>query len=143
MQILLDIQQEKDLQVLLPLLERLGIAYQWQTPARKTRKQEGEEPNKAAGQLPETAELPTQDAGAFIPLATVKALYPDEWVLLANVEKRGMDLIGGQVVLHEKDKRTFALKAKALIQENKGLTHFFTGEPTRYGHIGLARKVSK
>ena len=141
MQLVLDIQREEDLQLLLPLLERLGIAYQRQSPSLKVSKEEGERAKKTTGQILEAAAPQLRDA--FVPLATVKSLYPDEWVLLANVEKKGMDLIGGQVVLHEKDKRTFALKAKALIQGNKGLAHFYTGELPRYGHIGLARKVGK
>lgn len=142
MRLVLDIQQEQDLQLLLPLLERLGIAYQRQLLPRKPGKQEGVEANKATGPV---VEAPSEGAGAaaFQPLATIKALYPDEWVLLAYAEKSGRDLLGGQVVLHEKDKRAFALKAKALIQENKGLTHCYTGELPRHGHIGLARKVGK
>ena len=52
-------------------------------------------------------------------------------------------MLGGQVMLYERDKREFALKAKDMIQKNTGLTHFFTGESPRHGHVGLARKVSK
>ncbi|HRI59832.1 MAG TPA: hypothetical protein PK228_08915 [Saprospiraceae bacterium] len=85
--------------------------------------------------------VPTQ-SNEFVPVSEIKTLYPNQWVLLANPQKKGVVLLGGQVLMHDSDKREFALKAKDLLTKYAGLMHFFTGETAPRAHTGLARKVS-
>ncbi|MBX2929122.1 MAG: hypothetical protein KF852_14895 [Saprospiraceae bacterium] len=77
----------------------------------------------------------------FIAVSDLKKLYPDQWVLLANPQKKGAVLLGGIVLVHDRDKREFALKAKDLIKEHPGVTHFYTGVIPRHAHVGLAKKT--
>lgn len=85
--------------------------------------------------------IPTQ-SNEFVQVSEIKTLYPNQWVLLANPKKEGAILLGGQVLLHDSDKRAFALKAKDLVKKYRGLTHFFTGEVPSFARTGLARKIS-
>jgi hypothetical protein len=76
-------------------------------------------------------------------LEFIKKYYPNQWVLIANPQRKGSLLISGQVVLAAPDKRNLALKAKDLLAKYPGATHFFTGEKPRRGHVGLVRKVTQ
>lgn len=84
---------------------------------------------------------PPQSSEGFLPLSEIKRLYPDEWVLLDKAHKTGATILGGVVLLHEADKRLFALKARDFIKKDAHLTHFFTGELPHRAQTGLARKI--
>lgn len=96
----------------------------------------------------EDSVAPTEAAPAsissdqFIPVSELKSLYPNEWVLLANPQKKNNALLGGLVLIHDADKRSFALKAKDLLKKYPGATHFFTGEAPSHARTGLARKTT-
>lgn len=143
MQIIVDIQREQDLPLLLSLLERMGIAH-YQAVVPKNSKHQEKSTDEIAdkkknGNLNVTVPASIENS-TFLPIDSIKSIYPNQWVLIANPQKEGRHLLGGQVLLFDHDKREFALKAKELIRTNVGLTHFFTGELPRQGHIGLARK---
>ena len=91
----------------------------------------------------ETVEKPASQSfsNEFLEVAELKNRFPNQWVLLANTQKNETKIIGGQVLLHEIDKRTFALKAKDLLKKHPAVAHFFTGETATRRHIGLARKL--
>jgi hypothetical protein len=86
--------------------------------------------------------IPESSEG-FTSVVDLKKLYPDQWVLLANPRKKGTSLLGGIVLVHERDKKEFALKAKELIRAHPGATHFYTGETPRHAHAGLAKKTQR
>lgn len=70
-------------------------------------------------------------------------LYPNEWVLLANVVEQDGHLVGGEVILHEKDKRIFTVKAKDLIPQHHHTAHYYTGTPDKRATSGLLRLTQK
>jgi hypothetical protein len=67
--------------------------------------------------------------------------YPDEWVLLFDAQTDGIGVVGGKILLHDKDKRALALKARDIIKKYKNTTHFFAGEKSRHATSGLARTI--
>ncbi|HRI60957.1 MAG TPA: hypothetical protein PK228_14565 [Saprospiraceae bacterium] len=66
----------------------------------------------------------------------IKALYPDEWVLIGNPELREPDvqeavvrkLVRGVVVLHGKDRREVAYQSKYYRQYFNEFAFVWTGE---------------
>ncbi len=70
-------------------------------------------------------------------------LYPDEWLLLANIVEQKGHIVGGEVILHEKDKRIFTVKAKDLIPQYQHTAHFYTGAPDKRTTSGLLRLTQK
>lgn len=76
----------------------------------------------------------------FLPVAEIRRLYPNEWVLLGNPVSEGGELLGGIVILHDPEKRGMALRGKGLIRDYEKATHFFTGELPKRPAIGLMRK---
>ena len=83
MQLVIDIQREQDLQLLLSLLERLGIAhYQSVTPKVGERRRQGAEDaaNQKKDAKPDIAEPQSHPALAhtFLPIDTIKSIYPDQ-----------------------------------------------------------------
>ena len=71
----------------------------------------------------------------------IKQNYPDEWILLANTQKEGMNILGGTVLLHDSDKRQLAIKGRDLIKNHTKTTHFYTGDIPKRRTIGLMRKI--
>lgn len=89
----------------------------------------------------EEAPTPAPLNGQFLPIEEIRRLYPNEWVLLAEPRKKGIEILGGTVLLHESDKRSMALRAKDLIRKYSHVTHFFTGDIPKRATIGLMRKT--
>ena len=57
----------------------------------------------------------------------IKALYPDEWVLLADPQLVGVAVAGGVVIYHSKDKREIARNAPNWRIDFQSATTVFTG----------------
>ena len=83
------------------------------------------------------------DIERYLPLETIKKLYPDEWVLVDSPKKEGTKIIGGIVLVHHADKRLMALQARDLIKDYPSATHFYTGEMPQYAKIGIIKKISE
>jgi hypothetical protein len=58
----------------------------------------------------------------------IKALYPDEWVLVANPMSKGTKLINGIVLLHSKDKKEVCYLGKSMTEGYDKITLTFTGQ---------------
>lgn len=66
----------------------------------------------------------------------IKTMYPDEWVLVGDPEMDesattgsvALRLLGGVVLLHSKDRREIALKAKSAREGFKNVALVYTGE---------------
>lgn len=58
----------------------------------------------------------------------IRALYPDEWVLLGNPETHNTEVISGIVLMHGKDKREIAYLGRALVKPFNTYTLRYTGE---------------
>ena len=83
------------------------------------------------------------DTEGYLPLETIKKLYPNEWVLVDSPKKEGVKIIGGTVLVHHADKRLMALQARDLIKNHPSATHFYTGEMPKYAKIGIIKKISQ
>ncbi len=81
----------------------------------------------------------------FLTLQEIKTLYPNEWVLLDQAVKDGLEIKGGKVLAHDPDKRAWALKGRDIIQQQspKQVCHLYTGELPKLAHSGLLKKVSR
>ncbi len=88
------------------------------------------------------ASMPSS-ANGFLTLAEIHLLYPNEWVLLADTQRQGIEILGGIVLLHEPSKRDMALKGRDLIKNHKHTTHFYTGKFPKRAKIGLMRRISQ
>ena len=84
------------------------------------------------------AETPSESiAGQFLSIEAIREMYPNEWVLLAEPRKNGIEILGGIVLLHEADKRNMALRARDLVKKHANVTHFFTGKLPKRSSLGL------
>ncbi len=68
--------------------------------------------------------LPTE----ILPFEKIKALYPDQWVLLGNPETYNTQVISGIVLMHGKDKREIAYLGREAVKPFKTYTLRYTGE---------------
>ncbi len=67
----------------------------------------------------------------MLSLEQIKALFPNEWVLLGNPEYQGVKILKGIVILHHKDKRELAYEARdknGWQQTYESATTIYTGE---------------
>ena len=73
----------------------------------------------------------------------IKAQYPDEWILVGDPELDNSEgtgsvaqrLLGGVILLHSKDRREIAYKAKIARKDYKSVALVYTGEipkPRKY-----------
>jgi hypothetical protein len=84
------------------------------------------------------------ESNVILSKTEIVAIYPNQWVLVGNVQKENGQLVSGAVILHHTDKRIFALLAKSFVQKDKSLTHFYTGKlSNNLEHTGLAKRISK
>ncbi|MEK7254004.1 MAG: hypothetical protein AAB316_04615 [Bacteroidota bacterium] len=83
-------------------------------------------------------------AEGFLTLQEIKSRYPNEWVLLGDAVKNGLEIKGGKVLAHDPNKRAWALKGREIIQQHslKQVAHCYTGELPKHAHSGLLKKVS-
>ena len=63
-----------------------------------------------------------------LPFEQIKALYPDEWVLLGNPETHNTEVISGIVLLHGKDKREIAYLGREMVKQYRTYALRYTGE---------------
>lgn len=72
-------------------------------------------------------------------LEEIKAQFPDEWVLIGDPEMEEQEetgsvaerLLGGVILLHSKDRREIAYKAKTVRKEYKSVALIYTGEVSK------------
>ena len=83
------------------------------------------------------------DTEGYLPIETIKKLYPNEWVLVASPQRECNKIIGGTVLVHHADKRVMALQGRDIIKNYPSATHFYTGEMPHYAKIGIIKKVSE
>ena len=75
------------------------------------------------------------DTEGYLPIETIKKLYPNEWVLVTSSQREGNKIIGGTVLVHHADKRVMALQGRDIIKNHPSATHFYTGEMPHYAKI--------
>lgn len=124
-QLIVNVNQNSDLEEVISVLNRLKLSF-----VKKEDK----------------AIIVTQkdkDTEGYLPIETIKKLYPNEWVLVASPQKEGIKIIGGTVLVHHADKRVMALQGRDLIKNYPSATHFYTGEMPHYAKIGILKKVSE
>ena len=73
----------------------------------------------------------------YLLIEDIKYQYPNQWVLLANAQVEGINIIGGRVILNSTDKRELALKGRDMVKDYTQVRHFYTGEMPHQKHIGL------
>jgi len=83
-----------------------------------------------------------QDEG-YLPVDEINERYPNEWILLADPQMHGMEILGGRVLLHHPSKRDMAIMAKEVVKRYERVTHFYTGKPTENAKIGIYRKTNQ
>ncbi len=117
-QLIINVKQNSDLEEVISVLNRLKLSF--------IKKEE----NSVI--LPQKS----TDNEGYLPIDTIKKLYPDEWILVASPKKEGTKVLGGTVLVHHTDKRLMALQARDLIINYPSATHFYTGEMLKYAKIG-------
>lgn len=90
----------------------------------------------------EETSIPAAD-GQFLSTEQIRKLYPNEWVLLGDPIVKGIEILGGKVLVHDPDKRNMALRGKEFIPQYARATHFYTGTFPKRATIGLIRKISR
>ncbi len=78
-----------------------------------------------------------EDVKNYLSIERIKVLYPNQWVLLADSQVEGLNLLGGRVILNAEDKHQLALNGRELVKKYSQVRHFYTGERPRQKHIGL------
>ncbi len=81
--------------------------------------------------------MTNEEIQTYLPIERIKELYPNQWVLLANTQAKGMNILGGCVILNTPDKHQLALEGRDLVKQYTQVRHFYTGELPKRKHIGL------
>ena len=76
-----------------------------------------------------------------ITISTIYKKFPNEWVLLADPFMNGMDLMGGIVLLHHKDKRELTILGREVIGNHSNYRVIFTGKLPGIHRLGILRKL--
>ena len=95
--------------------------------------------------IPQPVSTVTTQAGnqaGYLSKEEIVRLYPDEWVLLANFRKEGVEILGGKVLMHDKDKRNLAQRAQHESFPDTPKTVYFTGQLPNRRRIGLLQKIN-
>ena len=116
-QLIVNVKQNSDLEEVISVLNRLKLSFV-----------KREDKSVIAAQK-------DTDTEGYLPIETIKKLYPDEWVLVASPQKEGIKIIGGIVLVHHADKRVMALQGRDLIKNYSSATHFYTGKMPHYAKI--------
>jgi hypothetical protein len=123
-QLIVNVKQNSDLEEVISVLNRLKLSFV---------KREDK---------PVTSTSKSKNTEGYLPIETIKMLYPNEWVLVASPKKEGTKVIGGTVLVHDADKRLMALQGRDLIKNHPSATHFYTGEMPNIAKIGVIKKVN-
>ena len=78
-----------------------------------------------------------EEVRPYLSIDAIKELYPNQWVLLADAQAEGINILGGRVILNAPDKHQLALNGRDLVKEYQQVRHYFTGERPHQKHIGL------
>jgi hypothetical protein len=87
-------------------------------------------------------EVLAEPVQGYLTKSEICRLYPDEWVLLIEHATEGIEVLGGKVLLHAKDKRALAVKSQQKPLPDGPKRFFYTGAPTRIRKVGLFQKIS-
>jgi hypothetical protein len=71
----------------------------------------------------------------------IKLNFPDEWILLGNPQFSDSTVIGGEVVLHGKNKTELAQKGSLLRENYQMLKFIYTGQMPVTRRIGILKRV--
>lgn len=63
-------------------------------------------------------------------------------MLLANFRKEGVEILGGKVLMHDKDKRNLAERAQHESFPDMPKTVYYTGQLPNRRKIGLLQKIN-
>lgn len=82
-------------------------------------------------------------AGDYLTKSELIQMFPNEWLLLKEPVSDGAELIGGKVLLHDKDKGQLAIKAQQVQLPDMPKRVFYTGKVPKNGKVGLMKRISK
>jgi hypothetical protein len=71
----------------------------------------------------------------------IKALYPNEWVLVANPMIVSTKVLSGVVLFHSKDKKEVCYLGKGLTNGYDRITLTFTGATSQIRKIGVMKRL--
>lgn len=76
-----------------------------------------------------------------IALSTIRKKFPNEWVLLADPVMEGIEVKGGIVLLHHKDKKELTIQGREVIGGYANYRVVFTGKLSGVRRLGILRKL--
>jgi hypothetical protein len=71
----------------------------------------------------------------------IKSNFPNEWILLGNPQFADNTVIGGEVLLHGKDKTELAIQGKSLRTQYEMLKFIYTGTFKPARRIGVLKRI--
>jgi hypothetical protein len=77
----------------------------------------------------------------ILTLNEIKALYPDQWVLVGNPTILNTKILNGVVLYSSKDKKEVCYLGKAHTDGFNRLTLTFTGTVSAMRHTGIMKRV--
>lgn len=77
----------------------------------------------------------------FQTIAEFKALFPDEWLLLAEPRMNKTNVLGGILLYHSKDKKEVCYLGRDKTAGYKRITIAYTGELRPVRRIGILKRL--
>jgi hypothetical protein len=71
----------------------------------------------------------------------IKALYPEEWVLVANPVILSTKILSGIVLFHSKDKKEVCYLGRGLTSGYDRISLTFTGSTSHIRKIGVLKRL--
>ena len=78
---------------------------------------------------------------AYQTFEEIKQNFPNEWVLLGNPKTEGIDVLGGLVLYHSKDKKEVCYLGRDKIKSFAMSTLVFTGELKPMRKLGILKRL--
>lgn len=73
--------------------------------------------------------------------SNIQSLYPNEWVLIGNPVIDNANVLEGQVIHHNKDKRDVCDYAKSVIDQFDMIKIIYTGQMPKVSRLGIFKVI--
>ena len=79
----------------------------------------------------------------IVSFETIKAAFPNEWVLLINPQMEAISVLKGRVLFHHKNKKEVCLYAKKVAKEYPIIKVTYTGKMNHVSKLGLFKVIEE
>jgi hypothetical protein len=77
----------------------------------------------------------------YLSISEINALFPNEWILLGNPSTNDLDVLGGIVLYHSKDKKEVCYLGREKIKSYNMSTLIYAGDMKPMRKLGILKRL--